>query len=368
MRMYLKNKKRKVQGKKGESKLKNKVIIRIVSLVFICALMIGVFSSCAAEPYPYDLGEYIKVPAEWNQINVSESEIAIRVKDMIKRARENASIKEIVISRPSEDGDLMDVSLACYRAEEYGKGGVIVEVISDEKCSLIIGEGKYPHELEEALKGRYSGDSFVVRTTLPDSYTVSALAGTAMVYEVSVNNVTDFRLPVYNDAFVQAVSGCKTVSEYEAELYERAKEDIVWETLVRLSEVTQYPEDELETHRGDYVTYYTDLASKADMSLEQYVGKKFFVSLADFHKEAEIYARNTVKNDLLMYYIERKHGIEISDSEYNELAQKYVNEFELKSVSELEEIFGAEFVNKTVLYDKVLAYIAENVKVTEDIV
>ena len=78
--------------------------------------------------------------------------------------------------------------------------------------------------------------------------------------------------------------------------------------------------------------------------------------------------RETVKKELLLYYFQRKYDLEVSDSEYTEMAKKYANENGLISVSELEEKFGKEYVRKTVQYDKVLAYIAETVTIAEDIV
>ncbi|MBQ9691702.1 MAG: hypothetical protein IJV70_00925, partial [Clostridia bacterium] len=265
--------------------MKRTSIVKMILALYIFSLIVGALAACAVSPYPYALDEYISVPGNWTEMYIKESEITRRVKDMIQLARKNASIEEMVISRASEERDLVEISLVCYKADEYGKGGVRIDLLSDESCMLIIGEGKYPHELENALLGRYSGDSFAVRLTLPDNYTVSGFAGMSVVYEVSVNNVTEFRLPLYNDAFVQAVSGCESVAEYEESLYERAKEDLVWETIFRSSEVKLYPEEELSSHIGDYVGYYTNLAEEINMSLEQYVGKKFFISLTDFHKE-----------------------------------------------------------------------------------
>lgn len=342
--------------------------VRVFWLLLVLSMVFTALAACAVSPYPYELEDYITVPENWNEMSIRESEIALRVHDMIQQARENAAIREIVISRPSEEGDLVDISLVCYRSDEYGKGGATIDILSDAGCLLKLGEGKYPHELEDSLKGRYAGDSFVVRMTLPDSYTVSGYAGTTVVYEVSVNNITALRLPLYNDAFVRSISGCESVEEYEEVLYERAKEDIVWENMFRVSEAKLYPEEELNSHRSDYVTYYTNLATEADISLEMYVGKKFFISLTDFHREAENYAKETVKKELLLYYLERKYDLEVSDSEYNEIAKKYANENGLVSVSALEEKFGKEYLRKTVQYDKVLAYIAQSVTVAEDIV
>ena len=168
---------------------------RIVLLLFVLSLVSTALAGCSVSPYPYELGDYITVPESWSEMSIQESEIAVRVNDMIQQARENAAIREIVINRASEEGDLIDISFVCYKAYEYGKGGAMIDVLSDAGCSLKIGEGKYPHELEEELKGRYAGDSFVVRMTLPDSYTVG-YAGETMIYEVSVNNVTALRLPL----------------------------------------------------------------------------------------------------------------------------------------------------------------------------
>ena len=79
---------------------------KVIIILLVMSMFAGVLSGCAASPYPYELDEYITVPDSWKEMSVTESEISVRVNDMIQNARENAAIKESVVSRPSEEGDL----------------------------------------------------------------------------------------------------------------------------------------------------------------------------------------------------------------------------------------------------------------------
>lgn len=325
--------------------------------------------SCAKEPYPYEIEDYITLPSSWTDMTLTEKEIINRRDSDIMKVRSNAAIQEKVLSRNSVVGDIINISFVCYKSETYEADkaeGKFIQNISDSDCTIRLGDNKYPAQLENALIGRKEGDEFTVRITLPDSFTVDNLSGTAVVYEIKVNSVTELKLPLLNDAFVKTVSYCDTVEEYEEMMYQRAKENLIWEKLLQTVTVITYPVDEVNAYTIKFLTYYGDMAEKLNVTTEEYVAKKFFMSMPEFHSQADSYAKNLVKNELLLYYFVRIYDLQISDNEYQVRADKYVKQYGLNSVSELEGKFGSSYVRQTTQTEKILEYVSSVITVLND--
>lgn len=335
---------------------------RFIVIISVLALCLGILSSCSKEPYPYELDKYIKTAELPEGLTVTEEELNDAVKERIEEVRKNNAIKNPVTDKAAASGDMVNVSLVCYPTETYGTdASKPIQKLSDGDCTLIIGDGKYPSELEKAIIGMFPNDKSSARLTYSQNFTLKEYAGTSVIFEITLNTVTELKLPLYNDAFVRSVSLCQTVTEYEEYLTERIKEDIIWSYMLKNSEVLSYPSSELNEYSSDLSSYYSGLASESNVSLEEYVSKKYFIELSDFHIKTDNYAKDMVKGDLLLYSLVSKYGLQLTDDEYNAGADRYAEQYGFRSVSLLEGKFGSKFVRKSVQKDKVLAYlISEN--------
>ena len=144
-------------------------------------------------------------------------------------------------------------------------------------------------------------------------------------------------------------------------LYVEAKKEICWEKLLGLAKVEAYPESEVDKYTSDYINYYSDLADQYGVTLEEYVAKRFFMEIRSFHVQADAYAKELVKSEMLLYRMARKYGITLSDDEYNAGAYKYALEYGLESVAQLEGKFGRYITRQTVLMDKVQEFVVDEV-------
>lgn len=338
---------------------------RILSLILTMLALFSVltvFSSCAKKPYEYDLDEYITLPEKWEHYSVSDSDIEHRASENIETVRKNSLIESVLTDRSSLSGDRISLSLICYPAATYGtKESSPITDLTDSDCSLIIGNGKYPTDLEKALVGLHANDRTTVRLTLPENFTLKSLAGTAVVYEVTVKEVYQLQLPLYNDAFVRSVSACNTIDEYEEEMLKRAEQELLWEKIVSEAVVISYPEAEIRNYTNSFINHYTSLASARSETLETYVARKFFTELTDFHLQADAHAKKIVKEELVLYKFVRKFELEINASEYQSGAEKYAKEYGLRSVAALEGKYGTAFVRQSVQSDKVLEFIVTEI-------
>ena len=340
-------------------------MLHFIKLLSLVLLSLAVFSSCEKEIYPYNLDDHIKVCDIPVDFTVSEEEIFEMVSEQIEEVRKNNSINSSVADRPAAEGDIVNVSLVCYPTETYKKeNSVPIQKLSDPDCTMILGNNKYPSEIEKQIMGMRINDTTVAYLTYSENFSLKEFANTSVVFEITVNSITEVKLPLYNDIFVRSVSNCQTVEEYENFLFDRIKEDIIWDYMMKNSEVILYPSDELNRYSSDFTNYYSDLATGKNITLEEYVSKKFFMELADFHIKTDNYAKEMVKSDLLLYSLVGKYSLQLTDEEYTAGAEYYANLYGIRSVSLLEGKFGSEFVRKSVQKDKVLSFLSKSVSVT----
>ena len=339
-----------------------RALSKILLLVFFCSTICGVFSSCAYAPYDYNLDEYIKVPDNITNITVTEDEIEQRLQENLLAVRTNAAIETNITSRSAITGDKVKLSIVGYLASNYGnKGSSPISALTDTDCTFIIGNGKYPLELERSIIGHYINDQFTVRITLARDFGLSAYASQAVVFEIKILDITELQLPLFNDAFVKSVSHCETVDEYKEFMRTRAEEKLIWEKLLNIVEVKKFPEKELTNFERNYVNFYTTRASNSGKTLEEYIAQKFFLELSAFHIEASNYSKKSVKEELLLYYLVSKYDLELTQSEYNYRSGIYVKQYGMRSLTALEGRFGTAFIRQSVQFDKVLDFLKSEI-------
>ncbi len=330
---------------------------KFLCFLIMLAVTLGAFSACSSKPYDYNLENYITLP-DWLKLTASDDEIEARLQEDINTLIKNNVSENATTARAAIEGDKVNVSFLCYIASDYGKDGAEpIDKLSDSSCTLILGDLKYPAEFEASIFGHFVNDKFSARLTLPESYGLSEYASANVVYDITLNSITELAYPELSDEFIKSVSEYQTVDEYKSANYEATRRELLFEKILALSEIKSYPEREVSSYERNYVSYYTSAAAEAGYTLEQYVNKKFFMSLAEFHSKGSAYAKEMVKKDLFLYQFVRTYGLEPTSDEYNSGAEKYAQMYGFKSVSALEAKFGEEFVRKSVAYDKALDYI-----------
>ncbi len=339
---------------------------KFLCFTLMLAMIAGVFSACSSKPYDYDLENYLSLP-DWHKLTVSESETESRLKKNIEELLESKATEKEITERAAAAFDKINISFQCYFASEYGKEGAVpIEKLSDPDCTLILMDMKYPIEFQVNIAGHYVNEKFSVRTTIAGNYGLSEYAAKHVVYDITLNSITEITVPELTDDFVKSVTEYSTVEDFKAAEREKARRELLLEKISELSKVKSYPEDELAAYERNYISYYTTAATNAGCTLEQYVNRKFFMTLSAFHLESAAYAKEMVKKDLILYQFVRTYKLDPTDEEYRIGAEKYVQMYGLKSISALEAKFGEEFIRKSIAYDKVLHYIGTAIPATPE--
>ncbi len=352
---------------------------KIVSLIVSGVLLVSAFSSCSTKDdlltyrYDYDLSEYIELadykglPAEGYEIDITDED----VERQILATRSYYSKLTDITDRGAEYGDTLFID---YTGTLNGE---VVEDATESDAEVTIGTGSMPDGFEDMLIGTYVGDTLSFDLTMPDPYIqYPDLSGETVHFEVSVTNVCEQELPIYNNDFARAYLGYDTTEEYEEHIRERMREHYneiyyqsidsqIWDTIVDSTTVIKYPEKEYKQIYDDMITSIEAYATNAGLQLSAYVQAVYKMTEDEFYADIQQQAEAYVKDEMVKYAIARAEGITLTDEEYTAGAEEYaIDVYELSSVEEFEAIYDKKTIRQTLMYEKVHELVVDYADVT----
>ncbi len=322
-----------------------------------------------------DISGYITV-GEYKGVKIDDFSITVNdqtISDYIDSVRKNnATYTDTAADYVVADGDQVVI-------DYVGKvDGVAFDKGSANDQTLIIGSKTYIDGFESGIIGHKAGETFDINVTFPENYGSSELAGKAAVFTITLDSIKNTVLPELNDEFVQKVSTTsKTVDEYKAEVKaqlesnakqseETQKEDAVWDAVLANCTVAEYPKELVE-----YYTYNsrlqitTQIASSYNMTLAQYL-EAVGQTEEEFTKEREEDAKAYLEKLMLLQYLSKKEGLQVTDEQYQEQLKLVLDSNNYKTEDELKENVGnlaPITLKRSILYDNVTKFLIENCKV-----
>lgn len=182
------------------------------------------------EVYPdVELKDLDKIKVEEPQVSIGDSD----VDDMIERLRkQRADWTEV--ARKAADGDQVVVDFLGTLSGEPFQGGEGKEV------PVVIGEGRFLPDLENALKGVAAGEQIQAKVKFPKDYPAEELKGKKTLFDITVHRVEEQALPALDETFFEAfgvteggVEALKTEirANMDKELSERIRANIKGQVL-----------------------------------------------------------------------------------------------------------------------------------------
>lgn len=328
-----------------------------------------------SESYPYDLSQYIILP----------DPIGVRAKFSEPGVLSDAEVEEAIF--------LIRLAVASFEdktgpVEEYDKVTVSFELVlegetleeeTDGELELIPGTDNgdgAKNALAQALVGAVPGDVRWADYTYPVSVLHGSLSGKTVVAKGTVTAVQKAVLPECDEAFVHSMEGFEdhSVKEFYAAvkkdiLEEKEKDRInaVWASFCQGVTVLGYPEAEVNAYREDYVSYYTEFAQALEMELEAFLGEYMETDLAAFQEDAQAYAREMVKNDMIFVQLSRTLQITLTQEEFQEGAAEYyaAETMEFDTLKDFIDHYSEESIRQNLIRDKALMVVVENAVRTE---
>ncbi len=355
-----------------------------ISLLALCMAFSFCLTGCGKDasddqPYNYDLSKYIK-PANYTGVELEKIEVNVDSDDIqeeILTRREAAKEVEKSTTGIVMSGDAINIDyVGTIDGVEFAGGNS-----QNKGVDIIIGKAGFIDGFEAGLVGKEVGSTTVLDLQFPENYHSAEVAGKACQFEVTIHTKDVAHIPDYNLEWVKSVSDCESLNEYEELVYdelierntaeaENQRNVELWKNLVEQSESLDYPEAELEEAKERYLNSITGTASQYGYTREYYIGI-MGITQEKLDQEVEDYAKEVVKNEMLLYYIVREQGMTATDEEYQTAVDNICKdygfnseaEFEAQNNTTVEKAFGKKYILNDVYLEKVIDYIIENAKI-----
>ena len=321
-----------------------------------------IFTAVVATKPEVKLGKYKGIELKKVEYNVSEEDIEHELGHMAER---NARLV-VVEDRAVEDGDLTVIDFEGF------VDGVAFEGGKAENHELVIGSNTFIPGFEDQIIGMKLEEEKEINVKFPEEYFSANLAGKDAMFKVKLHEIKAKELPVIDDEFAKDVSEYDSLEELKASIKEkfeeenkhRAKhetEDAAIKAVCDNVEI-DIPSGMIETELDRIMQDMDMRLSYQGMNLAKYlqmIGK----TEADFRKDYEEQAKESVKTRLVLEAVIKDAKVEIAEADMEEklkeLAKAYgKTEEELKENEELKK-----YVEENLKMEKTIEYIVSNAKI-----
>lgn len=330
-----------------------------------------------------DLGEYkgVEVEVDRSSLDVTQDQVTAYIDNIRSSKGEDTE----VITGTTKLGDKIKLDYSGTLNGVAFSGGTATDV------EYTIGSGRFIKDLDNGLAGLEVGKEYDIPCHFDDSYSNSDLAGKDVNFRVKVNAIVTTTLPEYNDDFVKTIVATgsydtqaqttdeftkyveQTLKDSAQQSFDSNKYSAIWDKIDETTNVSGYPEDELadlkqtinDNVKSEY-SYYGTYYSGID-SFESYLKNVYgFADEAAFNEYADQYARNYLKEKMILTLIGEKEGITVSDDEINEYGELIASQNNYDSYQSMLDSLGQKSddvkleVGYSVLADKVSDILLNN--------
>jgi len=312
------------------------------------------------------LGEYKGLTMSENDITVSEGDIEAAVLNDLEAMAEKKSVDD----RPVIDGDIVNID---YKGTKDGvafDGGT-------GNYDLEIGSNSFIEGFEDGVIGMKIGETKDLDLTFPEDYSAEDLAGQDVVFEVTVNSISENVVPsIKEDGVLEELA--KKYDEdfdevddylgYIKDTLEKANEEAaLTETRIDLlqqaydnaeCDLDKLPEWLVSQNSTNYISSIESFASQYGVSLDQYVSL-IGGSMEEFNDQAIEYGKELSKQQLVVQAIADAENITVSQKEIDDYYSNRAKEYN-STVEKLKASVNEEMIERYLLSEKVQDFLYEN--------
>lgn len=172
------------------------------------------------------LGDYKGIKVDYSPIIITDEDIDTELRYL---KSENTEIVDMP-DRPFKEGDMAVITYKGY------VDNMLIDDLYVICLQVILGRGTMPEIIENEIIGRTKGEKFTADIDYPEDYSLEAVAGKTVHFEIEIVDGFIFDIPVINDEFIKKVTKYSTVGEYKtntkAEL-QKEQDDIAYEAAMK---------------------------------------------------------------------------------------------------------------------------------------
>ena len=312
--------------------------------------------------YELDLSGYVEIDEKYYKNYTVEIKVnSVTDEDVNEAIDQVLDSKQSLLpgTTPIKSGDTVHIFYNGYYLDDGGEkvyfdGG---SNASGNAYALKIGSGQFIEGFESNMIGKIPADydtenPMVIEARFPDNYFETSLAGKTAYFEVTVDKkngnyqlygkstLTESFIKEtlgFTDALLAEYDGDNIVEKYKSYVREAlryngvAAEDYIWrafwESVLAGAVIKEYPTEYVEDTLNDIIASLDKSyqAQSAYYTYEEYACSYFGVAKgSDWRAEAEEWAKETVKQYLIFYYIMDKEGLDPTEEEFAVLLDEYL--------------------------------------------
>lgn len=314
------------------------------------------------------LGEYKGLEASVDTVEVDEDEWNTMVNNVYygNITADNGGI----VDRAVETGDTVNIDY------EGKKDGVAFDGGTDQGYDLTIGSGQFIDGFEDGLIGVMPGETVDLDLTFPEAYGNADLAGQAVVFTVTVNYIQPAQDGELSDEIISnfGIDGVTNeeelrqyaydyLNENAQQNYESNVQQAVMDAFMAENTFSSVPEALVQKYSDAAESSITSMASAygvdGDTFTQYYYGQDLDSFLSAYSEEA-------AKQDIALQAVANKENLNISDEELDQMLQDRATAAGYDTIDEYIGETSKEDYREYFLYDKVMDYLVENARITNN--
>ena len=276
--------------------------------------------SATFEIYPeVVLGDLGQAVVEMPQVAIGDAE----VEKTLQVLRKQRSTFEKVL-RPAAAGDQVTIDFrGTLEGQEFegGKGNGV---------TVLLGEGRLLPDFETQIAGMAEGQSKTFELTFPQDYHGKEVAGKTAVFEVSLREVAERRLPEMNAAFAQALGVADgDVAKLREEIRVNLEREVKGRVRARIKE--QVMQALLDTSKLELPKTLVDIEAEQlaknmqrDLEARGVKSQGNSLPLDMFLEQAE----RRVRLGLIMAEVVKVHGLQAKPDQVRSVVEEFAQSYE----------------------------------------
>ena len=322
------------------------------------------------------LGNYMGLEAVVEKMEVPDGAVESFIEDSFLASRAE---RVPVSGRPVQDGDTVNIDFTGYQ------DGVAFEGGTGENFELTIGSGQFIDGFESGLIGAEEGEQVSLDLSFPDPYSRNPdLSGAPVVFEVTVNSISENKLPELTDELVVQlgaegynVGGCQTAAElrewvnglYEQSAqstYDNEVETALASAVMDNSTFKKVPEEMVERFTKSIENTMNARAASVGMTLAQYMQEYQNLDEAGFRAAFQENGERMAKQYIMYQAIADREGLAPTEEEIAGEISALMEVYGYASEEELRKSVDMEAFREDMMRKKVVAFLIENGNIHEN--
>jgi len=341
--------------------------LEVVSKPEIDIVQIGkgkdlIFTAIVSTKPEVKLGKYKGISLEKTELTVTDKDIEEELNKMAERNSRMVTVTD----RAAQKGDVTVIDFVGT------VDGVEFEGGKAENHELELGSNTFIPGFEDQVAGMKTDEVKDVNVKFPEEYFSKELAGKDATFKVTLHEIKMKELPKIDDEFAKDVSEFDTLEELKSDIKskkekqneENAKAELEEKAIRAIAEDSEVeiPAGMVEVELDNMVQDMDRRLSYQGLNFEQYL-KMLGKTVADFRKESEESAKESIKLRLVLEAVCKESKVEAPEADVNEkiaeLAKAYGRkEEELKNNEEF-----VKSIEESVKSEKAIAFVIENAKI-----